>query len=171
MVILRALAVCTGLVWLVASVARGGLRAAFTDAQALLTQGAASAAQPDARKQWTGAYFDALDALVEEATAVDGSVAVVLGEAETPDFPGPPPTQVYEAIYRLYPTRVDIYSSSAKGGVQAFWFDSPPEQVPIRPALWEHEIVLVAFSDVQPPPGYEVCYGNVEAQIYRRRGR
>ncbi len=168
-VALRALAVALALVWLVGSAARGGLRAGALHAwTATQTRGRAPAGQPDARQQWSGPYFDALDALQEEPLAADTPVAVVLSEQDRPSYETPP-TRLYEATYRLYPARPDFFFPAPAGGHTAHWAEAPADQTPSVVPIWDHEYVL--WADAPPPrpsPHHALTFRNPVARVYRR---
>lgn len=166
------LLVVLGAAWLVASAARGGLRTAVSEAWiGVVRHAAAPPGAPDARNQWAGLYYNALDALAHQPLPPPTTIAVVLTPAHLPKFSGASAARMYETIYRLYPHRVDFYIRGETGAEQLFWFDSPPDHVPRVPPLWQHEYVLVADARRGPAAGdYELVYGNAEARVYRRKG-
>ncbi|UCC69861.1 MAG: glycosyltransferase family 2 protein [Armatimonadota bacterium] len=166
---LRALALALAAVWLVGSAARGELRASARHALAgFRTRAQAPPGQPDARRQWSGPYFDALTILQQEDLSPQTTVAVVLSEEDRPDRDGPP-TRLYETVYRLYPTRPVFFFPDANGGYAPFWFDSPTDQVPAAKPIWQHDYVL--WADPAPPPAawsHAAILHNSAARVYRR---
>ena len=167
-VALRAFAVTIAAVWLVASAATGGLRAAAVHAwQGIQTRAQPAPGQPDARQQWVGPYYDALSALQQENLTPEATVAAVLSEADRPSYESPP-TRLYETVYRLYPTRVNFFFAEGKSGYAPFWFDSPPDQVPEAPSLWEHDYVIWAGERTPLPKRHELLIRNSAARVYRR---
>lgn len=169
--VLRAISLVGAMVWLVGSATRGGLRQAVFDAwTGVRTRGQAPPGQPDARSQWSGLYYNAVDALEHLPLARKSTVAVVLlpSDRVTEDSS---PKRFYETVYRLYPTRVEFYFRSPGGGYHVSWFRSPRDQVPRVPALWRHDYVVWADANLPPTPTrYQLIYGNSEARVYRREG-
>jgi hypothetical protein len=172
--VFRSLAFLVGLAWLVGSAARGGLRSAALSAwRGTIGRGAASPGQPDARTQWSGPYYDVIGALAREPLTRETTVAVVLSERDRPSSGAP--TRMYEAIYRLYPAKVDPYFPAAPGKYRSFWPGIPtrlaPRLAPPIPSLWRHDYVLWADPEAAGAPrSYELLGQSSEASLYRKRG-
>jgi hypothetical protein len=166
---LRALAVGLALVWLVGSAARGGLRAGALHAwTATQTRGRAPAGQPDARHQWSGPNFDALDILQQEPLTAETTLAAALSDQDRPSYDSPP-IRLYETVYRLYPVRPDFFFRAPTGEHTPLWSDSPPGQVPSVAPIWDHDYVL--WSDSPPPRTsrqHALIFRNSVARVYRR---
>ena len=168
-VALRALAIGLALVWLVGSAARGGIRTGVLHAwTAARTRGRAPAGQPDARQQWSGPYFDALDALQQDPLTPETTVAVVLSEQDRPSYETAP-TRLYETVYRLYPARPDFFFPAPTGEHTPLWSDAPADQTPSVAPIWDHDCVL--WADAPPPrPSrhHALIFRNPVARVYRR---
>ena len=165
---LRALALLIFLGWFIASAVCGGLRWAACNTSNVVRPHKRIRGWPDARDQWHGPYYDALEALRNARLAPESTVAVVLGRAERPGA-GHSGTYAFETGYRLYPTAPDLYVPAKAGGYAAFWQVSSPEKIPAIPALWEHDWVLWADPAGWPrPEGYRMVYANRDARLYRK---
>jgi hypothetical protein len=171
---LRIIAIALVFCWLVGSAYRGGLRNTLTYAW----EGLRSRAQPppgkfDARTQWGGPYYDALDMLQHQPLTADTAVAVVLPDSDRPR-PDPPPQALYETVYRLYPAKPTFYFPEPAAHYAPFWFPSPSvsQRVPQVPAIWQHRYVL--WADLVSPPlvrDYQLIYRSPAARLYRKTAR
>ena len=158
----RAAAAIVGAAWLSLSLTHGGLRSSLAGLRAPRR----GPAQPDARRQWSGPYFDALDELAARMGG-RGTLGVALTSADEPGW-NAPPTRMYETIYRLYPVRPDFFLPAAKGEYAPFWFKCPRNQIPQAPGLWEHDYVLwAAGGRASPPEGWRPVFSNSAAAIYQ----
>jgi len=165
---LRTLALLVFLGWFVASAVCGGVRWAACNASNVVRPHKRIRGWPDARDQWHGPYYDAVEALRKAGPTRGSTVAVVLGRAERPGV-GHSGTYAFETGYRLYPTTPDLYFPAKAGGHAAFWQVSSPEKIPTVPALWEHDWVLWADPAGWPrPEGYRMVYANRDARLYRK---
>lgn len=157
----RGLAVTLGVAWLVISASQGGLCQSWRAACHPWRRTC-----PDARQQWSGPYFDALDAL---APCLDRgqTVAVVLSPADHPEQPAPP-VRMYETIYRLYPARPDFYFPEGGTDCGPWWFPCRAGEAPQVGELWAHRVVLWADEKrAQLPDGRHPAWKNSVATIYR----
>ncbi len=170
---IRLLALLLLIAWALTSVTRGGLRQAVAAAWAgARSHGRPQSGQPDARRQWAGPYYDALDFAAHQPAGADTTIAVVLLQSDLPAFATAMTPHMYEAIYRLYPRRVDFYVTGPAGIAENLWFDSPKSQVPRVPPLWGHSYVI--WTDIRrspEPPGYRLLFANREARIYQVASR
>lgn len=168
---LRFLALALVLAWVAWSVARGGLRQAVAAAwSGATTRGLGVPGHLDARRQWTGPYYDALDFLTRQPLDANTTIAVVLFPSTRVDFASGVNPRRYEAMYRLYPVRPDIYIASTEGEPEVSWFGSPKSQVPTVPALWKHTYVIWSDSGRAPAAsGYRLLFANDDARVYRAR--
>lgn len=153
-------ALALGAAWLVLSVTQGGLSRSW---RALYRPGPE---RPDARRQWSGPYFDALDVLAPSLSRGD-SVAVVLAQADHPEQPAPP-VRMYETIYRLYPARPDFYFRAGSASCDPWWFPCRAGEAPRVTGLWAHRFVLWADAKkAHPPEGCRPAWENSVATVYR----
>jgi len=166
---LRGCAVLAVIAWLVVSIASGGLcRAACNVWHGVHPHKRVRGWPPDARNQWWGPYYDAVDVLQKAGLSRDTTVAVVLGGGERPRV-GHPPKYAYETFYRLYPLTPDLYLPIEAGGHAPYWYVSYVSMIPAIPKLWEHDWVLWADTERWPrPQGYRMIYANPDARLYRR---
>jgi len=154
----RAAAAVVGVAWVVLSVTHGGLQASLRGLRA----SSPGPGQPDARKQWSGPYFDALDELARRVKAGD-TVAVVLTSADRPGVP-----RMLEAVYRLYPVRPDFYLAGGVPAPAPFSFGSPAEQIPVAPPPAAHRYILWGAGVCDKSPAHHHrLFRNAEAEIYR----
>ncbi len=162
---MRTLAVALASIWLIFSALRGGLHESLRYARAASLSLTSPAPQPDARKQWSGPYFDALAVLQGEHPQRGATVAVTLSSSDLPSFSGLPPARMYETIYRLYPVRPDFQQPDGDW----LWGRSSASQVPRVPPLWKHDFVLwAAAQPPAPPSGNRLIYRNSAALLYRQ---
>lgn len=166
----RAVVIGLGAAWLVASAAHGGLRSAMTEAWTGIAAGNRDRERArDARRPLRGPYFEVLERLEQELGGREATVAVVLSGRDRPLYRRSSPKRTYEAIYRLYPAKVDLYLPVSEGGRDIFWFDCPAEDVPPVPDLWRHDYVLwVVHEPAEPPPTYRLTAQNDAVRLYHR---
>ncbi len=166
----RAVVIGLGAAWLVASAAHGGLCSAMTEAwKGIAADDRHRARARDARRPRRGPYFQVLERLEEELDGREATVAVVLSGRDRPLYRRFSPKRTYEAIYRLYPAKVDLYLPVSESGHELFWFDCPAEDVPRVPDLWRHDYVLwVVRGPADPPATYRLICQNEAVRLYRR---
>ena len=166
---IRLLALFLLIAWALTSVTRGGLRQAVAAAwSGVRSHGKPQPGQPDARGQWAGPYYDALDVVAHQPFGANTTIAAALFQSDRPTFASAMTPRMYEAIYCLYPRRVDFYVTNAAGVEENLWFDSPKSQVPKVPPLWGHAYVVWTDIGRSPePPGYRLLFANREARIYQ----
>jgi len=165
----RLLLPCLLALWFVASAIHGGLRQSVHDAvTGIEARGQAPPGQPDARTQWLGPYYQALDEVLKRRPN-RSAIAIVLRASDRDGSKAGPSPRLSESIYRLYPSKVDCYYRQGDDGYGIFWFPSAPAPPPASPPLWQHEYVLWA-DDIapEPPPGYRPVFRNSEAALYER---
>ena len=165
LVLMRILAIALATVWLTWSAARGGIHESLRYARAASLCFTEPVPQPDAREQWSGPYFDALDVLVRERPQRGATVAAALSSSDLPSYSGAPPARMYETVYRLYPARPDFWQPDHTW----LWGGAPASQMPRVQSLWAHDLVLWAAPESPAPPHTcRLIYRNSAARLYRR---